>query len=438
MADIKVKQAAKKVAKMRHNLGKGRPKPKETSGEVKRIEGDVAYVRFDGSEIDTPVNISHACEVGERIRVKVGDDRHAWTMGNITSPPTDNKVANIARRVADRASDTAVQAEERAIEAEHNSESAIASAESAVGYSIEARRIAGNTNQYFWHKEQADPTIEDDETGAHITEVPQEEWEDPNSENYHSGGNLFARSNGIAIRNGLHELATFDGEKVQIGSDSSTEDVAILSDDGLYLYSSTDGAEGTDYFYITPQGKHTKFGHTYSPFLGTYYRSFVDCSSDKTNGKIRVSLNVQPSKGVTRSFYVASDGCFTDMNLTIKNHNQPIGYTEDGSVIADLSNTTALTRLADLTLLSKGTWVITVSVRFPANATGSRAIEIYDGDKEASASYTAVSNLANTVTALSSTAVINADFDVDLNIRARQNSGNKMSVTTYWQAVRIA
>lgn len=66
--------------------------------------------------------------------------------------------------------------------------------------------IAGNTNQYFWHMETGT------DTGAHITEVPQEEWNDPNSTNYHSGGNLLARTNGIAIRDGLTELAQFRGD----------------------------------------------------------------------------------------------------------------------------------------------------------------------------------------------------------------------------------
>ena len=71
-------------------------------------------------------------------------------------------------------------------------------------------KIAGNTNQYFWHTETGT------DTGAHITEVPQEEWDDPNSQNYHSGGNLLARGNGLAMRVGLQEMSrvTQDGFEV--------------------------------------------------------------------------------------------------------------------------------------------------------------------------------------------------------------------------------
>lgn len=220
MGSIETKLAAKRMNKILHRSGKKGPKPGDTSGEVKRIEGNIAYVRFQGSEIDTPVNISIACSVGDNVRVRVGDDHKAWTLGNASAPPTDDRVANVARRAATNAVDTATKAEEKAVEAEYNSESALSSAESAVAYSTEAKQIAGKTNQYFWHKESVDPGSED-ETGAHITEVPQEEWEDPNSEHYHSGGNLLARSNGIAVRDGLTELASF-GTTMRIGRENST------------------------------------------------------------------------------------------------------------------------------------------------------------------------------------------------------------------------
>lgn len=83
--------------------------------------------------------------------------------------------------------------------------------------------IAGNTNQYFWHTESGT------DTGAHITEVPQEEWDDPNGQYYHSGGNLLARSNGIAVRDGLTELATFGVNGAIIGSDGDFRMVANKS-----------------------------------------------------------------------------------------------------------------------------------------------------------------------------------------------------------------
>lgn len=77
-----------------------------------------------------------------------------------------------------------------------------------------AAQIAGNTNQYFWH------TSTGNDTGAHITEIPQDEFlETP------SGGNLLARSNGAAVRNGMTELAQFTSSAVNfldgLGNNSS-------------------------------------------------------------------------------------------------------------------------------------------------------------------------------------------------------------------------
>lgn len=69
----------------------------------------------------------------------------------------------------------------------------------------EARTIATNTAQYFWFKETGT------DTGAHISEVKQSEFEaNP------SGGNLLANSNGIAVRDGMSELATFGKDKIAL------------------------------------------------------------------------------------------------------------------------------------------------------------------------------------------------------------------------------
>lgn len=80
---------------------------------------------------------------------------------------------------------------------------------------LDAKTLADDTNQYFWYA----PT--GDDTGTHITEVPQDEWSDNTDPNYHSGGNLLARSNGIAVRDGLRELAIF-GQISRVGEPSGS------------------------------------------------------------------------------------------------------------------------------------------------------------------------------------------------------------------------
>lgn len=81
-----------------------------------------------------------------------------------------------------------------------------------------AQVIAGTTAQYFWFLEEIGSVPEGVGTGAHITNLTKEEFL-YNPAN--GGGNLLARSNGIAIRDGLTELAYFSGTAAQIGKSNS-------------------------------------------------------------------------------------------------------------------------------------------------------------------------------------------------------------------------
>ena len=68
------------------------------------------------------------------------------------------------------------------------------------------RGTVNETLQRFWVAEEGE------DAGAHITEVTKEEFEaDP------QGGNLLARSDGIHIRDGLTDVASFEADGVQVG-----------------------------------------------------------------------------------------------------------------------------------------------------------------------------------------------------------------------------
>ena len=78
-----------------------------------------------------------------------------------------------------------------------------------------ALQIAADTNQYFWYAE----TDTGAGAGAHITELPQEDFlDDPDN----GGGNLLATSNGIAARDGLTDLAVFGASGAQIGQSNDS------------------------------------------------------------------------------------------------------------------------------------------------------------------------------------------------------------------------
>ena len=171
--------------------GRAKTSPYDTTATVRRIEDGVAWVHIPGGVDETPVKLTIAASPGDTVQVRVAGGR-AFLVGNATAPPTDDKTAQKAVKqigVVNKAVKAVRQIAER------------------------AAKIAGNTNQYFWHTETGT------DTGAHITEIPQEDFlRDPE----HGGGNLLARSNGIAVRNGLDELASFssDGLLIQMQEDA--------------------------------------------------------------------------------------------------------------------------------------------------------------------------------------------------------------------------
>lgn len=96
--------------------------------------------------------------------------------------------------------------------------------QAVVAEAREIRQIASNTNQYFWFTETGT------DTGAHITEIPRDEFLlDPTQ----GGGNLLARSNGVAVRDGLDELARFEAAGAQIGLDNQQHTEVTSS--GFYI-----------------------------------------------------------------------------------------------------------------------------------------------------------------------------------------------------------
>ena len=185
------------------------------TGTVKRIDGNIAWVQYDEKNPQvTPVVISGAnCKKGDKVRIK-NNNGTAFILGNDSNPPTDDAEALVAKAVAKVADQNATEAKTTADGAQATANAVSGIANTALSRAQEAKQIADDTEQHFWFTETGT------DTGAHITEVTQEEWLDPSSPNYQSGGNLLARSNGIAVREGTKELATMS----QDGFDAKTYD----------------------------------------------------------------------------------------------------------------------------------------------------------------------------------------------------------------------
>lgn len=111
----------------------------------------------------------------------------------------------------------------------------------------EAMNMATELGQYFWFT----GTDTGAGAGAHITEKPQATVLLNPAD---SGGNLLARSDGIEVRNGLTNLASFGVNGTQIGQDGENrviitdEELSQVNKDGTeYLNVLTNGAERTVY-----------------------------------------------------------------------------------------------------------------------------------------------------------------------------------------------
>ena len=89
-------------------------------------------------------------------------------------------------------------------------ETAIIDNEKIEGDIEEVGEIARDTRQYFWFESEGT------DNGAHVTAIPQSEFEaDPQN----GGGNTLMTSNGVAVRDGLTELATFSADGVEFGDE---------------------------------------------------------------------------------------------------------------------------------------------------------------------------------------------------------------------------
>ena len=181
--------ASKDLVKILKESDKKGTEPYDTEATVKRIDGSTAWVHIPGGVDETPVQLTIGSRVGDKVQVRVSGGR-AWLVGNASAPPTDDSTAITINKQTNRY---------------------VKSVETKVDT---VSKIAGDTDQYFWHTETGT------DTGAHITEIPRERFlADPDN----GGGNLLARSNGIAVRDGLTELATFGANGVTLGIDSLVE-----------------------------------------------------------------------------------------------------------------------------------------------------------------------------------------------------------------------
>lgn len=99
--------------------------PLDAQAEVLRIDEDgTAWVHLPGGVDETPVKLTINAEVGDKVYVRLSGGR-AWITGNQTAPPTDDKTAIAAKRLANLAGNRAKTAQKTADQAQVVADSAL-------------------------------------------------------------------------------------------------------------------------------------------------------------------------------------------------------------------------------------------------------------------------------------------------------------------------
>ena len=96
-------------------VNQNKTEPYDRQGEVKRIEGKIAWVKLEGSDRETPIQMTIACDVGDTVQARIGGGS-AWLTGNLTAPPTDDKKANQAISMVTNVIETVEQTVDEALE----------------------------------------------------------------------------------------------------------------------------------------------------------------------------------------------------------------------------------------------------------------------------------------------------------------------------------
>lgn len=99
--------------------------PLDSQAEVLRIDEDgTAWVHLPGGVDETPVRLTINADIGDTVQVRLSGGR-AWITGNQTAPPTDDKTAIAARRLANLAGNRAKTAQKTADQAQIVANSAL-------------------------------------------------------------------------------------------------------------------------------------------------------------------------------------------------------------------------------------------------------------------------------------------------------------------------
>lgn len=248
--------------------------PYDTTAEVTRIEGSTAWVHIPGGVDETPVKMSINCRAGDTVRLRVSGGQ-AWTVGNDTAPPTDDRTANAAQTTADAAQDTAntalasaQRAAEAADAAEASAAEAATAAEQAIEDAAEANTAAAQAVEDAATASAAAATADQKATAAGTAAAAAQTSAD-NAAAAASTAQTSADTANVAATSALTGLATVEDVVgtlnwiTEHGTYATTSDTEVHAGK-LYFTRSGSGTEADPYVYTVvdnPTGDPAALGY---------------------------------------------------------------------------------------------------------------------------------------------------------------------------------
>jgi hypothetical protein len=196
--------------------GKNKTTPLDAQAEVRRVEGNTAWVHIAGGVDETPVRLTINARVGDKVQVRLSGGR-AWITGNASAPPTDDHLANTANIVAKTANVTANQALQGADTAQNTADKAQSSADKAQNTATEAAKTADNY-------------ISTDSTGIMVSENKGATKETPSNA---TKNNVLITEKDVQIRNGQKTVASY-GDITIIGNEK--ENCLRIDNSGIDIW----------------------------------------------------------------------------------------------------------------------------------------------------------------------------------------------------------
>ena len=479
--NLSIKKMAKEIVRINEKT-KNKPQPYDTSGEVKRVKDGVAYVKFQGAEDETPVDMTINCKPGDNVKVRI-NNRRAWITGNATAPPTDDKAAYVAQAQAVKAESTAKEATNEAKIAQETANVAEKEATNAATVAEGARQLSYDTSQYFWNKSTGGTG--DIPTGAYITEIPQDQFTDPNDENYYcKGGNLLARTDGIHIRKDKKEVSCFKDDGMLFNTSEH--------DNVFKINATASSTESKSFWFAFSNTANVTlpYGCTYDETTGNYVRVYgysgniinnVTVSTTVSSNRVVVNISapfssepkygwisyntppaiyaqigVNPSlpnshvftvgngftsgntKYNSNAFYIDLDGStYINGSLIIEGHETAIG-----TILKSIKNKTIShnqwTSSGAGIMLGKGAWIVfgKMFTNAPTGSSGRMGVRLKDDD------YISRSQLINQVTYAGSieTVIPIVSYNTNYNVYlyGYQSTGDELNCDFVLSAIRIA